>query len=388
MTHGRMTASVLLLGAFLGLASCTPLPEDEATVPTWGLREDWRVGGETSGPHSFDANAGLTMLPGDSLLHFDFQDQRFHVLDLSGNPVRSFGRKGRGPGETSGGNGFAISPTGEIVVNDRDNDRLARFDAAGKFLGSVALRWQYTLGIRWDGEFLEDGRLVDRYTTVADSLGARVFLDRTRLWSRRLATFDDLDLSTCMVSPRPAGEQTSISTFDGADAIYGMLPLPFSGPWLASAIDPAGYIWGLAALQDSLKLSKFPIDRCVAVATITLPDNAPLIPSLVADSAIEALAGFASAIGRSLPADTRLPERYPQFWTLNVDDQHQLWVQRFGPAGERVMEVYDARGAPVARLDRFPLMTSAPLVFHDDHIYGFTTDSDGIKYLVALTVLR
>ncbi|HRP08121.1 MAG TPA: hypothetical protein PLL69_06490 [Gemmatimonadales bacterium] len=386
MPDDRMLIPLVLLLVSLSLASCDAAKPDEAAIQTWTLREDWRVGGEIAGPHSFDANFGLAMLPGDSLLHFDYQEQRFHVLDLSGNGIRSFGRKGPGPGETDG-NGFAISPSGVIVVNDRGNDRLSRFDTEGAFLGSVPVQWQFTTGVNWNARFLEDGRLFDHQTTVADSMGARVWIDRIRLWSRNIKSFEDLDLRSCMISPRPAAGHSTIATSQKADAVVGLLPLPFSGPWFATAIDPAGYIWGVPP-GDSLTIEKFPVGACKAVASITLANDVPLIPASTADSALEALAGFATASGGSLPAETKLPGRFPPFWTLHVDDQHQLWAQRFGPAGERVMEVYDSTGAPVARVNNFPLEPRWPLVFHRDRIYGFAADQDGIKYLVALSLLR
>jgi hypothetical protein len=326
------------------------------------------------------------MLPGDTLIHFDYQNQQFHVLDAAGKPVRSFGRKGAGPGETDA-NGFAINVSGEIVVNDRGNNRLSRFDAVGAFLGSVAVTAEFTMGTRWNAEFLQDGRLLERYATATDSLGVGVWLDRTRLWSRDLSAFEELFLASCMVSPRPAAGHTYIQTRQGADAFTGLLPLPLSGPWFATAVDPAGYLWG-KALSDSARLNKLPIDQCAPVATIALADSVPSIPVAIADSALAAFDSFAKAGGGASPPGMTLPARFPLFWTLHVDDRHQVWVQRFGPNGEQRMEVYDSVGAIVAHVSNFPLNPRWPLLFRSDRIYGFVADEDGIKHLVALSIVR
>lgn len=386
MTPNRLLATASAAFLLLAVAACGEGSRSTDSVPTWRLREEWRVGGEVEGPHSFDANFGLAVLPGDSLIHFDFQNQQFHVLDAAGKPVRSFGRRGAGPGETDA-NGFAISPSGEIVVNDRGNNRLSRFDAAGTFLGAVAVPAEFTMGVRWNAEFLQDGRLLERYATATDSLGVGVWLDRTRLWSRDLSAFEELFLGSCMVSPRPAAGHTYIPTRKGADAFTGLLPLPFSGPWFATAVDPAGYLWGQPA-PDSARLNKLPIGQCTHVATIALVDSAPSIPAAIADSALDAFDSFAAAGGGAPPAGTTLPTRFPIFWTLQVDDRHQLWVQRFGPNGEQRMEVYDSTGAILAHVNSFPLNPRWPIVFHGDRIYGLVADEDGIKHLVALSIVR
>ena len=52
------------------------------------------------------------------------------------------------------------------------------------------------------------------------------------------------------------------------------------------------------------------------------------------------------------------------------------------------MEVYDSTGAAVARVDSFPLEPRWPMVFHDGRIYGFAADEDGIKYLLAISIVR
>ena len=77
---------------------------------------------------------------------------------------------------------------------------------------------------------------------------------------------------------------------------------------------------------------------------------------------------------RRLPKDLVLPDRFPPFFTLHVDDQHRLWVQRFGPGGEQVMEVFDSAGVAVARVDNFPLNARWPLLFRQGRVYGFVAD--------------
>ncbi|MBL0180502.1 MAG: hypothetical protein IPP98_15525 [Gemmatimonadetes bacterium] len=367
------------------LAACSDRAPSATPLPTWTLREEWRVGGEAEGPHSFDANFGVAMLPGDTLIHFDYQDQRFHLLDRNGQPVRSFGRKGTGPGELADANGFVVTQSGLIIAHDRGTHRLSRFDAAGRALGSVVVPSEYRPGVRWDAQTLDDGRLLERYATIVDSLGTGVWFDRARLWATDLASSEEVKRDSCMVSHRPAGGQTNIATMTGPNAAIGLLPLPFSGPWFATAVDPAGFIWAQSARGSSV-LKKFPIGQCAPVAQLTLSAETPAIPAPVRDSARAALARFPAAAGGALPKDLVLPDRFPPFFTLHVDDRHRLWVQRFGPGGEQVMEVFDSAGVAVARVDNFPLNARGPLLFQQGRVYGFVADESGVKHLVALAI--
>ncbi len=322
------------------------------------------------------------MLPVDTLVHVDYQDERFHLLDRNGKPVRSFGRKGGGPGELLDGMGFVVTSSGIIVVNDRGNQRLSRFDASGTALGSVPLPPRPTMGVRWDAHLLDDGRLIERYATVVDSLGTGVWFDHTRLWSADLTSSEEFRTDSCMVSPRPAGGHANFPTIPAA---VGFLPIPYSGAWFATAVDKAGFLWG-QAIGATNQLRRFPIGSCVSTTALTLSADTPIIPPAVRDSAREALARFAKAGGAALPADVTLPERFPSYFTLHVDDLHRLWVQRFGEAGQQTMEVFDSSGTAVARVQDFPLNARLPLLFRQGRVYGFVADESGVKYLVALAI--
>ncbi len=382
MTSPRWFSS---FASLMVLAACGDRAPDATPLPTWTLREEWRVGGEAEGPHSFDANFGVAMLTGDTLIHFDYQDQRFHLLDRNGRPVRSFGRKGTGPGELADANGFVVTQSGLIIAHDRGTHRLSRFDAAGHPLGSVEVPSEFRTGVRWDAQALEDGRLLERYATIVDSLGTGVWFDRARLWSADLTSSEEFRTDSCMVSPRPAGGHANFPTITGGSAAVGLLPIPYSGAWFATAVDKAGFLWG-QAVGATNQLRRFPIGSCVSTTALTLSADTPIIPPAVRDSAREALARFAKAGGAVLPGDLTLPERFPSYFTLHVDDLHRVWVQRFGEAGQQTMEVFDSSGTPVARVQDFPLNARLPLLFRQGRTYGFIADESGVKYLVALTI--
>src|SRR5690349_12125183 len=89
--------SFLPVAAALLLAACAD--KSVPQIPQWRLVEEWRVGGEADGPHSFVFNLGLAQLPNGGFVHFDFKSHKLHFLDAQGKPLRSVGRQGGGPGE-------------------------------------------------------------------------------------------------------------------------------------------------------------------------------------------------------------------------------------------------------------------------------------------------
>lgn len=70
----------------------------------------------------------------------DYRDGVIKVFDPEGNPVRTIGRKGQGPGESQVITAAALLPDGRLLVLDYVSRRSSLFDTAGKFLGSHSWR--------------------------------------------------------------------------------------------------------------------------------------------------------------------------------------------------------------------------------------------------------
>ncbi len=61
---------------------------------------------------------------------------KFYIVDFKGKILRTFGRKGSGPGEFMKPRGFSLKP-GEIWIYDFLNSRIQVFDHKGNFLRSI-----------------------------------------------------------------------------------------------------------------------------------------------------------------------------------------------------------------------------------------------------------
>ena len=89
----------------------------DAQVPSqWRLVEEWRVGGAVDGPHSFTNVRSLVVQPDGRLVVLESKDQQVHCLSARGEPMRTVGRKGAGPGEFRNANGLVVTPSDQILV--------------------------------------------------------------------------------------------------------------------------------------------------------------------------------------------------------------------------------------------------------------------------------
>jgi len=114
----------------------------------WRFTESFRLGGADAGPASF-----YQIEPRDVKTD---QDGRIYVLDRAnyrvvlfsstGEYLRSFGRRGGGPGEISVPAALSVGPDGTISVMDYSKGGLVRFGADGSALQSTPIELPYSGG--------------------------------------------------------------------------------------------------------------------------------------------------------------------------------------------------------------------------------------------------
>lgn len=94
----------------------------------------------------------------------DAGNYRISIFDRAGRDLRSFGRRGEGPGELGFPSDMAVSPAGEVAVYDFARRAFVFFDAAGSFAATFPLPGP----LQRKAVILDDRRIVAAVTQPAD----------------------------------------------------------------------------------------------------------------------------------------------------------------------------------------------------------------------------
>lgn len=109
----------------------------------WQVVEEFRVGGSEWGENpdeelSYSQNTTVTLGPNGQIFVLEFAADRVTVFDGEGEFVRSFGRRGEGPGEFSWPMAMTWDGADRLWVGAGQVGRYHVFDSAGVFQKSVA----------------------------------------------------------------------------------------------------------------------------------------------------------------------------------------------------------------------------------------------------------
>jgi len=115
-----------------------PAAGNPATVrivadPAFGAGTEWDALFKTS------TDTWTAFCPDGSFFRPAAADGLIHKFDAAGNLVKSFGRKGQGPGDLQSPGALDVLEAKTLVVNDAGNRRLSLFDLDGNFLRTVKL---------------------------------------------------------------------------------------------------------------------------------------------------------------------------------------------------------------------------------------------------------
>lgn len=350
--------------------------------PKWRLVEEWRVGGEPSGPHALHDVRSIELLPNGNLVLLEYKDQQIHFLDSRGKPVRTVGRRGGGPGEYQGANGFVVFPNGTLLVNDPAANRFTLLDSKGDFLKAVPLSVSRSFGGLWDASIDGQGRLVER-TYVRR--GQQWIMARER-WSTDLAKSELIFPTDCPAGPTPPSETQSY-TFQNANGGVS-LAVPYIYPMVSTINTGDGERW-TAQWPAFTPITHIPAGSCTPDVTIPLGGTPVAIPAVARDSAVKQVVEAASRYSTTPPDLSKIPRVFPAFDVMRLDRLGQLWVSRWSDGTHKRFEVYGKGGAPVAMLAAPPsLVMDRPTIITADRFIGIVTDEDDVPYLMAYRIVK
>ena len=192
----------------------------------------------------FGSIVDLTVARDGSIYVFDRQVPALRKYDVNGKYVKTFGRKGQGPGEYLSGGGLGILPDGRVLLWDTGNWRINVYSPNGVLLT------HYSTPSGMDG----NSTLTTQQAMVVDSLGNIYLRNSVRparvegqpmqpgrqVWIRRKADGTVADTIDAPTFPRAPRTLTATLNSNGGTA-SSSAPLPFEpiGVW---AISPHGSV--------------------------------------------------------------------------------------------------------------------------------------------------
>lgn len=365
----------------VAILACADAPEEAypKDVPRWQLVEEWRVGAAVDGPHSFDFNLGLGLLPHGGFVHYDFKSNKLHFLDSQGKAVRSVGQRGEGPGEFNVVNGLLVALDGRVIVSDLGSG-FSIFSADGDYIGTARSDYgRIGTGGRWDAVMLTDGSVVENIRQAPGMLGGEVVRVH---WAPDLTRADTLPSSLCAASTDEGASRIPLRNADGKILVH--MPVMYAEPTKAVAVDAEGVIW--EGRVGSNEIVRHGLRDCTATATIKLPGfPAPITPEQLEN--ITAMANAEANRWQAVAPDIGdLPEKQSWYRALHTDTQGNLWVERIREDGALRVEIYSSAGAPLGEVRAASLPLGA--IITATYVFGLVRDADGLAHLVAYRIVK
>jgi hypothetical protein len=251
-------------------------------------------------------------------------------------------------------------------VVDAANGRYSVFDASGNFLRQ---HFREVAGVvyPWLGGFGHDGFLYDvAPLPAADGSSQFVFY--------RIGLDGEL-LDSIASIVQPAGAQ----------------PLTMSQfaltPRVTFRFDPRGFLWHGWTGEYRI------VQRSLAGDTVRIVERS-VAPSVVTADEAATVRAELDSIPPSFRTEgsSEVPRFKPLFERIHTDGRGSLLIQRTASLGEQGsrFDVYDAEGRFLGPLESpVPLSTLRALPqFVGDFLYGVTTDSLGVDFVVRARILR
>lgn len=174
-----------------------------------------KAGQPGSGPDEFNAPSSVYVAPNGDIFvgdgHGRDTNARIVKFDKSGRFLKTWGRKGSGPGEIDIPHALAMDSRGRLFVGDRQNNRIQIFDQEGNYVD------------QWHQFSRPSGVFIDRNDNiyVADSESESVAKNHDG-WKRGIRIGRVSDGAVTAFIPDPVEKTTGTSAAEGVAAdIHG-----------------------------------------------------------------------------------------------------------------------------------------------------------------------
>ena len=341
---------------------------DLGMVANLGLNVELRIGAaDGDSPGVFGDVRSLAADHRGTIYVADVQAAEIRAFDSRGRFVRSFGRRGEGPGE------FRLLLGGLTVLwqdPDRlwvaDAPRLLAFDSLGNQINPSSHR--LGLGSHWEGQLDSAGFVYDVGGTVVRGHG---FAPRGFI-AKHAQSGDGalLGVDTFRLPPIPQETRTD-SSDDGKYAIVEIVAAPMQ-PTLLWAVAPSGNLWLADSGVYQLHEVTFSGDT---LRTVEVRRRLERLEGSERDS-LAAAAGFSSA---------ELPEFKLALRSLKVAPDGWIWVEPHDAPGDGRWDLFEPCGRYVGAVRAPANLDAEPFrLLSSGRALGVTKDELDVEYVVRL----
>jgi hypothetical protein len=368
--HAGIPMDTLANGAVLVSNPATGAWDDDSR---WTLATELVIGSIAgNGPDLFGEITGVEVDRLGRIYVADRQAAEVRVFNSDGSHVRTFGRRGRGPGEFEQLVGLGWGADGNLVVVDAANGYID-FDTTGTWIGVRRRETAATLvTVPWPGGFGFGGEIFD------------IGMDLSSGSPRRSLLRYSADLASVDTIPLPEYEQPVFTVQTGPGRIMAA-PVPFA-PAQFWAIDPAGSRWSGISGEYRLVQQDFSGDT---IRIVEREHTAERVTNADMEAMMARLSGFAGLGGQI--DRSQIPDTHPAFGAIFVDDRSNLWVTV--PRGEASapgfeLDVFDAMGRYLGRVGSDVGDLSGRPVIRSDYIFAVVRDELEVAKIARLRIDR
>ena len=331
--------------------------------PAVRLIEELRIGrvfaDDPDAPDLFGSIIAVATDDAGKIYVADAQSSDIRVFDASGNFVRRFGRKGRGPGEFQFLSGILWQgQAGILWARDVPRLLLSAFDSTGALLHENR-----------HGDFTF---FTAPWTGVVDSTGHLIAKRPKDVLRNRLVKYRTLPNGQIVAADTLRYPSVEVDTYVvRSPGVVAHNPVPMS-PSTVWAITPDGNAWlGVTSTYEFHEVT-FGGDT---VRTVQLRRPAPRLKGRERDSV---------AATTRFPA-VRLPKHKPAFRGLRTGPHGRLWVEVSTGDVVRSWDLFDPSGYYLGRVESpVPLLSSAGMAFGAETVTAVVEDDVGAHFVVRL----
>lgn len=352
------------------------------TPPASGIRPMWVIEPEVvigsvddEGPTAFGLIKGLVALDDGRIAVLDAMAQEIRIFAPDGTHLRTFGRKGAGPGEMQDANGMVLGPDGLIRVNDPSNARISFFHPDSGFVHSHRIAvgsW----GFIWDGVVDAAGKVWETQLTA---------LEDGHWWILRAYDAQGAWTDTIRLERYERGvDGPGVYRWTSPGGGGGAIGVPF-WPVGAMTYDPRGFFWVKPKDTNEYRLLRHVPG---GDTTLVFESHRTAVPVSAAERD-SAIAGIRERVRDADFNWSRIPGEKPIVESLFVDESGRVWVRVTTPDTLTTFDVFlpDGRydGTAVTSLN-LPVWWR-PLV-RGDQFYTLVKDELDVQYVVRARIRR